>query len=158
MGEAPAPTMAIATGASHAPRRRYLSCLAAVVVVVSACADRPAPPVASAAVHILTPADGDTVPADFVVRLGVTGAQVVPATGIRVDGEGHHHLFVDADLTPADSVIPKTEGVHHIGSGADSLLLQGLAPGTHRIIARFAYGNHVPMPNVGTDTIWVVVK
>jgi hypothetical protein len=124
----------------------------------TACAERPSPRVPLAEVEILAPADGDTVPPDFVVRLGVTGQKVVPATGIRVEGEGHHHLFVDADLTPADSIIPKTEGIHHIGSGADSLLLEGLAPGTHRIIARFAYGDHVPMPGVATDTIWVVVR
>ena len=157
MGPSPALMMDIATGASRPARRRYVFCLAAAFVV-SACADRPAPPVASAAVHILAPANGDTVPPDVVVRLGVTGERVVPATGIRVEGEGHHHLFVDADLTQADSIIPKTGGIYHIGSGADSLLLQGLAPGTHRIIARFAYGDHVPMPNVATDTIWVVVR
>jgi hypothetical protein len=157
VGPSPAPTMAIATGAPHAARRRYIFCLAAAFVV-PACADRPAPPVASAAVHILAPADGDTVSPDVVVRLGVTGERVVPATGIRVEGEGHHHLFVDADLTPADSTIPKAEGIYHIGSGADSLLLPGLAPGTHRIIARFAYGDHVPVPEVATDTIWVVVR
>ncbi|HMU61452.1 MAG TPA: DUF4399 domain-containing protein [Gemmatimonadales bacterium] len=157
MGLSPAPTLELATGASHAARGRYILCLAAAVIG-STCADRPAPPVASAAVQILAPANGDTVPPDVVVRLGVTGERVVPATGIRVEGEGHHHLFVDADLTPADSIIPKTGGIYHIGSGADSLLLQGLAPGTHRIIARFAYGDHVPMPNVATDTIWVVVR
>jgi len=126
--------------------------------LLAACAERASPPVNSAAVHILSPADGDTVPADVVVRLGVTGARVVPATGIRVEAEGHHHLFVDADLTPADSIIPKTDGIYHIGSGADSLLLQGLTPGRHRIIARFAYGDHVPMPGVATDTVWVVVQ
>lgn len=130
----------------------------ATALVLSACADRPRPPAEPAATHVVSPADGDTVSADVVVRLSVTGARVVPATGIRVDGEGHHHLFVDADLTPADSAIPKTDGVYHIGSGADSLLLQGLAPGSHRIIARFAYGDHVPMPDVATDTIWVVVR
>jgi len=127
-------------------------------LTVAACMDRPPARVEPAAVQILSPADGDTVPADFVVRLGARGAQAVPATGIRVEGEGHHHLFVDADLTPADSVIPKTEGIYHIGSGADSLLVHGLSPGRHRIITRFAYGDHVPVPNVATDTIWVVVR
>ncbi len=128
------------------------------VLLLIACADRPQPPAEPAASHILSPANGDTVPGDFVVRLSVTGAQVVPATGIRVEGEGHHHVFVDADPTPADSVIPKMDGIFHLGSGADSLSVQGLAPGTHRIITRFAYGNHVPMPGVATDTVWIVVR
>lgn len=143
--------------ASRPARMRYILGLA-TALVVSACADRPAAKPELAASHILSPADGDTVPPDVVVRLSVTGERVVPATGIRVEGEGHHHLFVDADLTPADSIIPKTEGIYHIGSGADSLQLQGLTPGRHRIITRFAYGDHVPMPNVATDTIWVVVR
>jgi hypothetical protein len=136
----------------HTPRL-YIGLL-----LLLGCADRPQLPVEPPASHIVSPADGDTMLGDFVVRLGVTGPQVVPATGIRVEGEGHHHLFVDADLTPADSVIPKTEGIYHIGSGADSLPLQGLAPGRHRIIARFAYGDHVPMAGVATDTIWVLVE
>lgn len=129
-----------------------------IVCTVAACADRPAPPTEPAASQILSPAEGDTVGPDFVVRLSVAGAQAVPATGIRIEGEGHHHLFVDADLPPADSVIPKTEGIYHLGSGADTLRLTGLAPGSHRIITRFAYGNHVPMTNVATDTIWVLVE
>lgn len=132
--------------------------LAASGLLLAACGDRPRPPVEPSASHIVSPGDGDTVPAEFVLRLGVTGARAVPATGTRVEGEGHHHVFVDADLTPADSTIPKTDGVYHIGSGADSLRLQGLAPGTHRIITRFAYGDHVPMTSVGTDTIWVLVR
>lgn len=148
---------AIATRAPHSARRRVMFGLAAALLV-AACAGRPAPMSETAASHILSPADGDTVPPDFVVRLGVSGERVVPATGMRVEGEGHHHLFVDADLTPADSAIPKTDGIYHIGSGADSLQLQGLTPGRHRIIARFAYGDHVPMPGVATDTIWVVVE
>jgi hypothetical protein len=129
-----------------------------IVCIVAACADRPAPKTEPAASHILSPADGDTVAADFLVRLSVTGARAVPATGLRVEGEGHHHLFVDADLPPADSVIPKTEGIYHIGSGADTLRLTALAPGSHRIITRFAYGDHVPMIGVATDTVWIVVR
>jgi len=132
--------------------------LLAAVLLLAACRERPAPPPVAAAERILSPTEGDTVPADFVVRLGVTGARVVPATGTRVEGEGHHHLYVDVDLTPADSAIPKTEGVYHLGSGADSLALQGVAPGPHRLIARFAYGDHVPMTTVATDTVWIVVR
>ena len=135
-----------------------ISFLLVPVLLLSACGDRPSPPTEPASSHILSPADGDTVSSEFLIRLGVSGARVVPADGRRVVGEGHHHVFVDADLTPADSTIPKTEGIYHIGSGADTLRVQGLTPGTHRVITRFAYGNHVPMTSVATDTIWVVVR
>jgi hypothetical protein len=136
---------------------RYAPLIGAVLLV-AACGNRPSPTVEPSASHILSPADGDTVASDALIRLGVTGARAVPADGMRREGEGHHHVFVDADLTPADSVIPKTDGIYHIGSGADSLRLQGLTPGTHRVITRFAYGDHVPMTSVATDTIWVVVR
>jgi hypothetical protein len=136
----------------------------AIAILLAACQERPAPPVpatppaATPAEHILSPANGDTVSANPLILLGVTGEQVVPANGTQVEGEGHHHVFVDADLTPADSAIPKTPGIYHIGTGADSLRLEGLTPGRHRVIARFAYGNHVPMPGVATDTIWIFVQ
>lgn len=137
---------------------RVLPAALAGAVLAAACADRSTPAAPPAASHILAPADGDTVGSEFLLRLGVTGARAVPADGMQREGEGHHHVFVDADLTPADSAIPKTAEIHHIGSGADTLRLTGLAPGRHRIITRFAYGDHVPMPGVATDTIWVTVE
>ena len=136
---------------------RYAPLIGAVLLL-GACGNRPSQTAEPAASHILSPADGDTVASDALIRLGVTGARAVPADGMRREREGHHHVFVDADLTPADSVIPKTDGIYHIGSGADTLLVQGLTPGTHRVITRFAYGDHVPMTSVATDTIWVVVR
>lgn len=127
------------------------------MVLLAACGERP--PVAPAAAStIVSPADGDTVGTEVLVVLDVTGVRTVPADGMRREGEGHHHLFVDADLTPADSAIPQGGGIHHLGSGADSLRLQDLGVGTHRLITRFAYGNHVPMPGVATDTIWIMVE
>ncbi|MGE0553378.1 MAG: DUF4399 domain-containing protein [Gemmatimonadales bacterium] len=114
-----------------------------------------APPIA---VRIVSPATGDTVGPELLVRLSVSGARAVPADGSRQDGEGHHHLFVDADPTPGDSVIPKLEGIYHIGTGADTLTLSGLAPGRHRLIAIFAFGDHVPVPGVAPDTAWIVVR
>ncbi len=132
--------------------------MALALGLLAGCGERPAPAAPAAASHILSPRDGDTVPWEFLLQLGVTGATAVPADGMRREGEGHHHVFVDADLTPADSTIPKTDGIYHIGSGADTLRLTGLAAGSHRIITRFAYGDHVPMPGVATDTIWVFVE
>lgn len=136
---------------------RFTSLLG-VVVLLSACGDRPRPIAEPAASRIVSPADGDSVSADILFRLSVAGARAVPADGMRREGEGHHHVFVDADLTPTDSIIPKTDGVYHIGSGADTLRLQGLTPGPHRIITRFAYGDHIPMTSMATDTVWIVVR
>jgi Domain of unknown function (DUF4399) len=118
----------------------------------------PASSAPAAAVTILSPRSGDTTDASLTVRLAVAGAKVVPADGSHTEGEGHHHVFVDADPTPADSVIPKLEGIYHIGTGADSLRLEGLASGPHRLIAVFAYGDHVPMTSVKPDTVNFVVR
>lgn len=120
----------------------------------------PPPPPAStpAQVTLVSPRPGDTTGSSVLVRLTVSGAQVVPADGFRREGQGHHHVFVDADVTPPDSVIPKLEGIHHLGTGADTLRLEGLAPGPHRLIAVFASGDHVPMASVKPDTVSFIVR
>jgi hypothetical protein len=108
---------------------------------------------------ILQPASGDTVGPDITVVLGAEGVEVVAADGQRVAGRGHHHLFIDVDVTPTDSAIPAgVAGIVHIGTGATQSTVSGLTPGQHRIIAVLAYGNHVPMEGVGTDTAVVVVR
>jgi hypothetical protein len=112
----------------------------------------------SKAVTIAHPANGDSVASDLTVHLQVAGARVVPASGARAEGEGHYHIFVDIDPTPRDQLIPTGPGIYHLGNGADSLRLTGLAPGSHRLIGVFAYGDHVPIPTVGTDTVTVVVR
>ena len=116
-----------------------------------------APPVRSA-VTIVSPREGDSTGASVLVRLEVDGARAVPADGNQREGEGHHHVFVDVDPTPADSIVPKREGIYHIGTGADTLRLQDLAPGPHRLIAVFAFGNHRPMPSVARDTVNFAVR
>ena len=121
--------------------------------VAAACGGTPPPRAV-----ILQPADGDTVGPDVGVVLGAEGVDVAAADGQRVEGRGHHHLFIDGDVTPADSVIPAgVPGVVHIGTGAGEWTLT-LPPGEHRIIAVLAYGNHVPMEGVASDTVRVVVR
>jgi hypothetical protein len=130
--------------------------LASTVVVASSCGDRGA--AAASAVEIVSPRDNAETSGEVLVRLSVTGATAVLADGSRREGEGHHHLFVDVDPTAADSVIPRTTGVYHLGTGADTLRLTGLAAGAHRVIAVFAWGDHVPNPAVAADTVSFVVR
>lgn len=108
---------------------------------------------------MLQPADGDTLGPDVRVVLGAEGVEVVAADGQRVAGRGHHHLFIDTDPTPPGTVIPAgVPGIVHLGTGASEWTIAGLAPGEHRMIAVLAYGDHVPMEGVATDTVRVVVK
>jgi hypothetical protein len=110
------------------------------------------------AVRIASPADGDSVTGSLLVRLIATGVRVVPATGVAVAGEGHHHVYVDVDPIEATGPILTGPGIYHLGKGVDSLRLDGLTAGPHRLIAVFASGDHVPMAGVRRDTARLVVR
>jgi len=117
-------------------------------------------------VEILSPANGDTVGPDFRVALGATGVTIELANNLHEDGRGHHHLFLNADVTGPDVAIPPnapatppvTAQIVHIGTGASEHTFTGVAPGPHRIIAVIAYGDHKPMAGTATDTVNVVVR
>lgn len=140
------------------------------VILLAACGGRAESPAVAAdsqavigpvdppSVSIAAPLESDTVRGtSLTVRLQAAGIRIVPASGVQVADEAHHHLFLDADVTPADSVIPKTAQIHHLGNGADSLVLEGLTPGAHRLIAVLAWGTHVPVTGARTDTVHFIV-
>lgn len=138
----------------------------ASIFVLSACGKTPEPPppaeptpaAPAPEVSIVSPADGDTTGSRIVIRLAAAGVRVVPASGQKVAGEGHHHVFVDVDPSAPDSIIRQGKGIFHLGSGVDSLVVDSLAPGSHRLIAVFASGDHVPMTGVKGDTARIVVR
>jgi hypothetical protein len=71
---------------------------------------------------------------------------------------GHHHLFVDTDVTPMGEAIPAgVPGIIHMGQAQTEFTVEGLAPGPHRIIAVVADGLHVPITPPMMDTINVTV-
>lgn len=108
--------------------------------------------------RIVSPKAGSTLASGSVlVRFKADGIAIVPASGVQEAGKAHHHLFVDADLSPSSEVIPKTAQIHHLGNGADTLRLENLAPGRHRLIAVLAWGTHVPVAGARPDTIVVTV-
>jgi len=111
------------------------------------------------AVAILSPAEGDSVSLPFTLTLGATGVEVVAATGQREEGKGHHHLVIDADAPDNDTLpLGGPPSVIHMGNGATERVLDSLPPGPHRIIAVFAWGDHVPMRGVKRDTVTIVVR
>lgn len=128
-----------------------------LVLLATACAREavpPPPPEDPVGVEILSPMPLSFVGDSLTVQFGAFGATVVPATGTRVEGEVHHHLFVDVDVTPEGEPVPKGEGIYHLGTGADSVRI-ALAPGRHRLIAVLAWGDHVPVAGATRDTITV---
>lgn len=148
--------------------------LAATVLVTGAtfaCADAPpadeAPPEEPAAeaaqetpdVTILEPAEGAEIEGPSVtVRLGVENLQIALA-GDMTEGTGHHHLYLDADLTSVDEPIPSVEGsIVHMGDGSSEFTFENVEPGAHRIIAVVGDGLHVPLQPLVVDTVNFVVR
>jgi hypothetical protein len=110
-------------------------------------------------VEIVSPADGDTVDGpDLTVTLSVTGGSIVPA-GDTTSGTGHHHLYLDADLTSASQPVPSIPGsIVHMGDASSTYTFSGVEPGEHRVIAVVADGVHVPLQPWVVDTVHVVVR
>lgn len=115
-------------------------------------------PAPSAAVTILTPAEGDTVGPDVVVTLGASGVTIQAASGARAEGIGHHHLFLDTLATAEGDTIPPTNArVVHIGTGDSTYTFKGLSPGPHEIIAVIGFGDHAAM-GARRDTVRFFVR
>jgi len=111
-----------------------------------------------AKVKITAPKDGATVSGPVKVMLEATGVEIVPATDER-PGTGHHHLFVDHDLTPLADTIPRgVTGILHLGRGQTEFVLDSLKPGPHRVIAVVADWRHVPLKPLVVDTVRFTVK
>src|SRR5438046_10669964 len=129
-----------------------LGILACVPCAAQAQASKPAK------VKITTPANGATVSGPVKVTLQATGVEIVPATDER-PGTGHHHLFVDHDVTPVDDTIPRgVTGILHLGRGQTEFVLDSLKPGPHRVIAVVAIWKHIPLKPLVVDTVKFTVK
>lgn len=112
----------------------------------------------SAAVRIVSPENGDSTGADVTIDLFKRGVTIEAASGARVEGVGHHHLFLDTAATPAGEIIPPTSAhVIHIGTGDSSWTFKGLSPGPHTVIAVIGYGDHAAM-DMRRDTVRFVVR
>jgi len=111
----------------------------------------------AAEVEIAAPASGEAVGGGAViVQLIVRGVEIRPA-GTDEPNTGHHHLFVDRDITPPGETIPAEEGIIHLGGGQTEAEIP-LEPGTHTIIAVLGDHEHVRLAEVKTDTVTVVVN
>lgn len=110
-------------------------------------------------VSIVTPASGDTLAAGAVeVTLSVDGLAIVPAGDTTADS-GHHHLFLDADVSPAGQPIPSVPGsIVHMGDASAGYTFENVAPGEHRLIAVVGDWQHVPLEPMVVDTVVFVVR
>ena len=109
-------------------------------------------------VKITSPTKGATVTSPVLVKLTATGVRITPAT-VEQPGTGHHHLFVDHDLTWINDTIPRgSPGIIHLGRGQTEFQLDSLTPGPHRVIAVIADWRHIPLNPLVADTVTFTVK
>ena len=141
--------------------------VACLVPMLAACGNADAPPAAEETpaaapaftVSITEPAEGAEVEGpDLTVRLAASGVRITPA-GEIVEGTGHHHLYLDAELTAPGVPVPTEPGrIIHMGDGSDTYTFEGVEPGEHRLIAVVGDGIHVPLQPWVVDTVTFTVR
>ena len=158
--------------------------LAAIALLVAACGQKEAEPVAveepaaaettapepapvtlprsdsaaGARAFFITPADGETVSSPVKIEFGIEGMSVV-AAGVDEMHSGHHHLIINADL-PADlgMPIPANDNYIHFGDGSTSTEVT-LEPGQHTL--QLLLGDHLHIPHdppVTSEKITITVE
>lgn len=152
-------------------RKLLIPAFSALVLATAACAgDEPQadasdvqaavePAATTATVAILEPTQGTEVQGpNLLVRLTAQGVEIVPA-GELVPGTGHHHLYLDADLTDGSVPVPTVPGqIIHLGTGVSEYTFENVAPGEHRLIAVVADGLHIPLQPWVVDTVTFTVR
>ena len=139
---------------------RSMALLLAVVACFVVHADERSVSTPGAEVYIISPADGATVSGPITIRFGLKGMGIAPA-GIKFDGAGHHHLFIDTAL-PSDlsqPIPPAVENkIMHFGKGQTEVTLT-LPPGKHTLQLVLGDQLHVPHnPPVVSKKISITVK
>lgn len=111
-----------------------------------------------AKVFIISPKNGATVGQDVVVKFGVRGIRVAPATDTSPH-TGHHHLLIDvAQLPPMDAPIPNDANHRHYGKGQTQDTIH-LSPGDHTLQLDFANYAHMQFnPPIVSKKITIHVK
>jgi hypothetical protein len=108
---------------------------------------------AAGTVTIVTPMDGALINGNEITVTLSSTVEIVPA-GDLTPGTGHHHLYLNADLTPPDQPVPTVPGsIVHMGDASSSFVFENVEPGNYRLIAVVADGVHVPLQPWVVDTV-----
>jgi len=110
-------------------------------------------------VRILAPAEGEALGSpDVRVVLEIGGMAIRPA-GDMTPHSGHHHLYLDHDLTDPTEPVPTIPGqVIHMGDGSSEYVFEGVEPGEHRIIAVVGDFAHRPLQPWVVDTVFFSIR
>jgi len=113
---------------------------------------------ATGTVTIVTPTPAMSITGSSVtVQLSST-VQILPA-GDLTPATGHHHIYLDADLTAEGVPVPSVPGsIVHMGDGSSTYTFEDVPPGAHRLIVVIADGVHVPLQPWVVDTVTFTVN
>ena len=129
----------------------------AVASVTPAVAQTPSPE--GAKVYFINLKDGAEVDSPFLVQFGLSGMGVAPA-GVEKPNTGHHHLLIDATLTPEQlkEPIPSDDNHKHFGGGQTEAMVT-LPKGQHTLQLVLGDWTHIPhAPPVMSETITITVR
>lgn len=108
-------------------------------------------------VTIVTPLNGTLINGNQISVTLASTVEILPA-GDMTEGTGHHHLYLNADLTPADQPVPSVPGsIIHMGDASTSYVFEDVEPGEYTLIAVVADGVHVPLQPWVVDTVTFTV-
>ena len=93
-------------------------------------------------------------PAKLVMKSDGVVIEPVGDSQVR-DGAGHYHVMVDADCLKKGTAIPKDADHLHFGSGATTLTLGSVAPGSHELCVQVGDGGHAALD--ATDSVTITV-
>jgi hypothetical protein len=111
----------------------------------------------AAEVYFIAPKNDDIVSGEVVVKFGIQNFGVSPA-GLNVNGTGHHHLIIDADLPNLSQPIQADKNHVHFGKGQTEVKLE-LEPGTHTLQLLLGDYRHIPhRPPIYSNKITIVVE
>ena len=111
----------------------------------------------AAEVYFIAPKNDDIVSGEVVVKFGLQNYGVSPA-GLNVNGTGHHHLIIDADLPNLSQPIQADKNHVHFGKGQTEVKLE-LEPGTHTLQLLLGDYRHIPhRPPIYSNKITIVVE
>ena len=139
-------------------RARWTALLLAAVPLLAApstAQERMAAP-PGAKVFFVDLKDGQTIPAQSIVRFGISGMTLSPAGTPKADA-GHHHLLIDTGIPPLDQPIPSDFNHVHFGKGQTEVELS-LTPGNHTL--QLMLGDHAHIahnPPVVSEVVRVFV-
>lgn len=109
-------------------------------------------------VTIVTPANGALINGSEVSVTLSSTVSIQPA-GTMDEGTGHHHLFLNADVSPAGEPVPTVPGsIIHMGDASAAYVFRDVPSGEYRLIAVVADGLHIPLQPWVVDTVTFTVQ